>query len=986
MRGGLERWKRGEESRGVRQAVAYALDVVCDAAPLGAGVESAARYGETAGGVTRFSVTSSGIDTDRLDGIGLVRWIDGCDPITGASRGRSLTRPDADLLLDATVNMPKSVSLAVLLTPALRQDLEALQDRLRDRTLRLWQRELNARRGAGGLIREGIARLEVVELRHERSRALDPHVHRHLWLNVKVRGEDGLWSNVDSRVAMRLHTLVNAEGDLAARADPEWVAALARHGYTIDVDGEVAQLAHLVRPLSRRSNQIEANRSFGLAEWRRTNPGRRPDHAVIQAIDRLAWARSRPGKPEVIDELGWAELIRSEIRDLDPSVLAERRAVQALGVDIGRLDRDFLAELAIADADGRSVSTGGRFSVFDVTAGAVRAIASSGVVADRKVLDEVIEDVVARAVAAHTVDFLPADEPAPKHVKRLIATTTATAKVDLAARFDGLASIGEDVPVRVVERAAASVLGSPGVLDSGQVAAVAAVAGSSGLVTVTGPAGAGKTTLLLVARTLLASRGRRMMVVAPTKKAASVAGREIGTAASSLHALLFDHGYRFAHDRAGGSTWTKVMPGTLDPTTGRVYEGPLRYPIRVGDRIVVDEAGMVDLHLAAALADLAAETGAGIAMIGDPLQARPVGHSGAMAIMSRRSRAIELTEVHRFRDPDYAALTVRLRDPADLAEATAAARGLADRGLVQIVSGVEAARESMVRAWLAHADKKQRVALVTSTNAEAQVVNDRIQQERLDRGNLDPTQWASGRDGQFLLVGDIVQTRRNDSAAGVENRATWTVARIDDHQVVLTAIDEPSDVRAVGRGYAAEHMHLAYASTVHGIQGDTVHTSYVGPDVDAAGLYVGMTRGRHRNVVLVRATTEAEAIDAIAEIALRGRPEVTLEDSRRAARRELDRSARARSNRAESSVAGYLVELRNEGRELDVALATEDALAHGRREAPDVEALRVRRDAIADAVGQLDRSMRASRVSREIGGLDPGGAELPPSAGRGVSI
>ena len=104
-------------------------------------------------------------------------------------------------------------------------------------------------------------RIEVVELQHERSRALDPHLHRHLWLNVKVLGEDGRWSNIDSRVAMKMHTVINAEGEIAARTDPAWVAALARHGYTLNEAGEISELAHVVRPLSRRSNQIEANRA-----------------------------------------------------------------------------------------------------------------------------------------------------------------------------------------------------------------------------------------------------------------------------------------------------------------------------------------------------------------------------------------------------------------------------------------------------------------------------------------------------------------------------------------------------------------------------------------------------------------------------------------------------------------------------------------------------------------------------------------------------
>src|SRR5690606_20103717 len=138
-------------------------------------------------------------------------------------------------------NAPKSYSLAALIHPELAAEYEALQDRLRERVIKTWQRELNARRGVGGRYREAIRRLEVVELQHRRSRALDPHIHRHLWLSVKVQGEDGKWSNVDSRVAMKLHTVINAEGELAARTDPVWIDALARHGYTLNDDGEIAE-------------------------------------------------------------------------------------------------------------------------------------------------------------------------------------------------------------------------------------------------------------------------------------------------------------------------------------------------------------------------------------------------------------------------------------------------------------------------------------------------------------------------------------------------------------------------------------------------------------------------------------------------------------------------------------------------------------------------------------------------------------------------
>ena len=96
---------------------------------------------------------------------------------------------------------------------------------------------------------------------------------------------------------------------------------------------------------------------------------------------------------------------------------------------------------------------------------------------------------------------------------------------------------------------------------------------------------------------------------------------------------------------------------------------------------------MVDLHTANALAVVAAETGVGIAMVGDHLQAMPVGHSGAMACMTRRATAVvELTAVHRFRDPDYAALTLRMREPASKDAARLVAAELDERGLIHRVT------------------------------------------------------------------------------------------------------------------------------------------------------------------------------------------------------------------------------------------------------------------------------------------------------------
>ncbi|MGZ0712580.1 AAA family ATPase (plasmid) [Coraliomargarita sp. W4R53] len=903
MRGGLERWKRGVESQGVRQAMAYAFKGSCDSHLRSvSGVEALASYSQAdEATVTRFTVEGGMTNTDELDPVALRRWVDGHDPLTDEQRGRDLTSPHADLILDGTINAPKSYSIAALIHPELAREFESLQDRLRDRIMLTWQSELNARRGAGGRIREALSKIEVVELQHRRSRALDPHTHRHLWLNVKVLGEDGKWSNVDSRVAMKMHTLINAEGELAARTDPQWINALARHGYSLGPDGEIAELAVAVRPLSRRSNQIEANRAKMLAQWRADHPGQEPSHDIIQQVDRFAWAKGRPNKPDVSDEREWERLIHDELRQIDSAILSAQHPIEVHAISLSEVDRDLLAAQAIVDADSRSTGCGGRFSGYDLRAGATRAIAASGVVASRDDLQELIDDVVGRG-HAHALDLLDGEDNRPEHIKGYMVTATAGLKVELATKFAALTQKGASADRKMIDDVACQVLREDAALDAGQTDAAAAIGGTDRLVAVTGPAGAGKTTMLRVARIVLAKQTRRLVVVAPTKKAASVAGREIGATSSSIHALLADYGWRWGRDEAGAEVWTRLQRGDSDTRTGYIYEGPQRFPLSHGDRVVVDEAGMIDLHTANALAELAAEVGVGLAMVGDHLQAMPVGHAGAMACMTRRATAVvELTAVHRFRDPDYAALTLRMREPASKEHALAVATELDERKLIHRVLDADQARVAMVEAYFRWSADYRRVALVTGTNEEADAINEAIQQRRVEAGQLSKKRIAIGQDEQRLLEGDVVQTRLNDRTADVENRALWTVGKILPNALELRSVGDSGDLRRVSLDYAAEHVHLAYASTVHGIQGETMDASIVGPGVDASGLYVGMTRGRVHNEAIAISRTDAAARDHIADSMMRGTLEVSIDDSVRAAHVELGRAARSPADESRST-------------------------------------------------------------------------------------
>lgn len=719
----------------MKQAIAYAFNGVCDStltARTADGMLAAAGYADAV--MTRYIVENGAIRDDLLTRTQLRDWVDGVDPLTRERRGYELESPAADLILDATINAPKSYSIAAMLDPELAAAYEDLQDRLRDRIIKLWQSELNARRGKGGSIREDLARIEVVELRHERSRSLDPHKHRHLWLNVKVLGQDGKWSNVDSRVALRFQNVINAEGDLASRTDPAWIATLARKGFTLNGDGEIAQLLHVVRPLSKRSAQIESNKASRTRWWKEQHPGMQPSRDVLSQVDRWAWATGRPEKPGHVEEGDWTKLVRDELLAADPQLGQERTSVTVAGVRVEDLDLDLLAARAIVDADSRSTSTGGRFSLMDVRAGAVRAVAASGVIADRFQLDELLETVTFNAVGTHTVTLLSEDN-IPDHVKHLMATATASLKTALARRIEQISTPGDPMtPENVLS--VARVVEPQRTLDPGQIDGAAAIAGTSRSVAIAGAAGSGKTTMLKVARAVLRRNGHNMIIVAPTKKGAAVAGRETLSDSSSLHQLLHDFGWRWTRNDAGATQWTRLNQGQPDPMTGRVYTGP-RVTIRSGDRIVVDEAGMLDLDAAAALLDVIERTGAGVAVVGDQLQALPVGHSGAMGLFWRRAAdQVELLTIHRFADPQWAELSLRLRNPESRAEAEDAASELVNTGHVIFAESDVGARKTMVSSWIDAAKMDQTISLVTATHAEAQAVSEEIQAHRISSARL----------------------------------------------------------------------------------------------------------------------------------------------------------------------------------------------------------------------------------------------------------
>ncbi|MCQ9368904.1 hypothetical protein NQ038_03390 [Brevibacterium sp. 50QC2O2] len=179
--------------------------------------------------------------------------------------------------------------------------------------------------------------------------------------------------------------------------------------------------------------------------------------------------------------------------------------------------------------------------------------------------------------------------------------------------------------------------------------------------------------------------------------------------------------------------------------------------------------------------------------------------------------------------------------------------------LVTLHESDNAAREHIT----AHAQEGK--AITVATNDEAAALNERIRTGRVERGEVDDIVTETGSDGLSIGSGDLIQTRKNSSDLGVANRQQWIVQHVTEDGTVYA--------RGVGSGrkhrrtvalppeYVGEHAHLSYAATAYGVQGATVDASHtvLSEATSAAGVYVGMTRGREQNQLHVVAENLADA-------------------------------------------------------------------------------------------------------------------------------
>lgn len=850
------------------------------------------------------SVTAEGVFTPEQ----YADWVDWRNPFTGATRGtprlpshgeasapgerrHAGARLGSPRFAEMVINAPKSLSIAAALHPDVSEALDRAQaDAAAE--IRSWlARHSVTRVGPRGLQEVvGVDQLETVSVVHKTSRMGDPHRHIHFQIGTRVFAT-GKWRGLDTAALFKQQGAIRALGTAVIAAHPKLTGVLAAHGLSLDhVTGEVVELEQYNAVLSRRAAQVEHNLAVLVAAWEDAHPGEEPGAVVRARMLARAWDHQRPNKKPGPEGLGCEEGWRRELAGA--GYRTDPRSRPARAPAPVRIDDLSVEELAARALD-RCAARASTWTIHDIQMHVTHAITEAGITATGGDLRDLIT-LATNLAASDCLSVLPPTLARPEQVAHLTTISVVAAEETLrdliGARVEASGPAGGVVDAMASAEAVERLATERG-LDADQARAAAAIASTTPLVIVEGAAGAGKTTMLGAAIAAAEAQGRPTRIVTPTKKAAAVAAHELGVPTDSVAALVHANGWRWDDD----GVWRRLKRGESDPVTGAVYAGPpTRGRLRAMERIVVDEAGMLDQDTATALLIVAAETGASIALIGDRAQLPAVGRGGVLDIAAELVTAAgleihDLTGIHRFADPTYAAFTLDLRDGER-------AEQLFDRleqfGLVRLHESTEAMHAAL--ADIARPGD----ALTVATIDQAREVNAAIRQARVARGEIPEVTAALGSDGLPIGPGDLVMTRRNDNALGVANRQTWIVQRADAEGDMWVLPDSAAGRRTSKRlpaAYVAEHVHLAYASTAYGVQGATTEAAHAvlnsptsdafeSAGLDAAGIYVGLTRGRESNLLHVVADDVEEAREQFASAMERDRADRGLAHAARAAR------------------------------------------------------------------------------------------------------
>jgi len=765
--------------------------------------------------------------------------IDGKHPTTGADLGRRFG--DGSVRgFDATFSAPKSVSVLFGLGgETIRDEVVEAHDASVNSVLGWIQEHAHTRMRIHGHVvcvdSDGIA---AAVFRQHTSRRLDPQLHTHAVIANRVLAPDGRWLALDARtIKLDQRTLsalyhASLRAELTGRLGVRWQGV--EHGIAEIADMPVEVLAEF----SQRTIDIDQRMEAKLARFRH-DLGRDPTPEERWRLEREAVTDSRPAKRHGItcEELRQEWQFRVQELGLDPDNLVQtavgRRRLrdQVDPTLVVRMVSQAIATLEAGQSSWRPAEVLRELAATfptTVPANAERLTGWLQIFTDHMIEHRFVDLGLPMSMATPLRrDGRPITEAA---VDRRLTTQAILDQEERLItwadhRFTHPSSIG-----RVEGRG----------LDPGQIEVAGTVAGRRRLELVEGPAGAGKTTALTAAVASLQAQRRHVFGVAPTAAAAEVLGAEIGMDADTLDKLLVEH------------SLTQRPPQP-------------EYDLSAGTTVIVDEAGTASTPALARLADLADRKDWRVVLVGDPRQFSAVGRGGMFAYLVSQHGAVELDQVHRFRN-DWerkASLQLRIGNPDSLADYEQHGRlhgGSAQEMELKIIA-----------TWTAARSRGETVALMANSNQAVNRLNQLAQITRFMDGEVSIQKGYLRIGEEVASVGDEVVTRRNDrtlrtsEGVMVKNRDRWVVQTIHSDRSITVAggsgtIRLPAD-------YVASDLRLGYAQTSHATQGRTVNTALLLIDspTDHAGVYTPMTRGRDANHAYVVTEDTQTARDVLTQ-------------------------------------------------------------------------------------------------------------------------
>ena len=821
-------------------------------------------HGEEPGWWTGRGAAAAGVD-GRVEVEQLARLFgQGCHPDTGEALGRGWDHHDTDVVAGYSVSLsaPKSVSLLWGLG-----DRRLMPARYGPPTTPRWRRTVDyleshaafSRAGKGGVFQLDSDGLLIAAYVHRTSRTLDPQLHTHLLISAKVRRSDGAWRALDGRDLFAQQKAASGiyqaalRAELATRLGVEWqVPSVHGHADVLGVPDE------LRRHFSARREQVEARGAVrAAAAEARTGRGLTAAERAVE-YQRAAY-ETRPSKSgEAHDTqalrgrwMGEADAVGQPPQRWLSEVLHHDAPPATL--DRERLRLDLLSTL------GEERSTWGRAEVVAEVCRRLppRLVASAGAVLAHAegIADEVLADAEVVRLAAPPSAVVPQGlcrrDGLGTHERHGTARYTTRATLALEASVLDFAANGRESGVGIaapdwIDAALASVP-----LDDDQADALRRLCGGGeSLVCLVGPAGAGKTRSLAAAGAAWASAGvpvrdwrRRPLPprCSPPRRAVS---------ADTVAKFLWENARR-------------------DPAP--------QWRLGEGEVVIVDEAAQLATRDLARLAWAVARVRGKLVLVGNHRQLASVEAGGMFRLLVTDTQAVELAGVRRFAEPWERKASLRLREGDTSVVAEYDARGRIDGG------SRDAALEAAFGAWRASRAAGESVVVMAADHESVDALAMRARAQRVTAGEVDARGIVVG--SQVVGVGDEVVTHRTrrlltTRRAWVRNGDRWVVRIVEDDGAVIVDHGRRGRVRLPAE-YAAEHLVLAYAVTVHKAQGLTVDRGIllVDESTRAEAAYVGMTRGRLSNHAYVICEQKADehdtaAVAAPAEVLARavGRP------------------------------------------------------------------------------------------------------------------